>query len=151
MLSGEVTTQYLKLITDTNVICSTLKDFFRNMIDQPLLTWAAMPSFIQAYKDENTSMLKELFAELPDDHRDTLAFMLIHLIQVFNSLSNKNNFQQEFLTQLRLTPTGKVTNKLVALFSLKMAERSEAESVKRSFASKIKIRVILTRNFASRF
>jgi hypothetical protein len=32
-----------------------------------------------------------------------------------------------------------------------MVERSEAKSVKRSFASKIKIRVILTRNFASRF
>ena len=29
-----------------------------------------------------------------------------------------------------------MTNKLVALFSLKMAERSEAKSAKRSFASK---------------
>ena len=37
-----------------------------------------------------------------------------------------------------LTPAGKVTNKLVASFSLKMAERSEAKSAKRSFASKIK-------------
>ena len=32
-----------------------------------------------------------------------------------------------------------------------MAERSEAKSAKRSFASKIKIRDILTRSFASRF
>ncbi|CBY40443.1 unnamed protein product, partial [Oikopleura dioica] len=70
MLTGEITTQSLKLITDTNVICSTLKDFFRNMINQPLLTWSAMPSFIQAYKEKNTSMLKELFAELKDAHRD---------------------------------------------------------------------------------
>ena len=32
-----------------------------------------------------------------------------------------------------------------------MAERSEAKSVKRSFASKIKVQNILTRSFASRF
>jgi hypothetical protein len=32
-----------------------------------------------------------------------------------------------------------------------MAERSEAKSAKRSFPSKIKIRNILTRTFASRF
>ena len=40
--------------------------------------------------------------------------------------------------QLRfaLTPADKVTNKLVASFSLKMAERSEAKSAKRSDASK---------------
>ena len=38
-----------------------------------------------------------------------------------------------------LTPAGKVTNFLSSLFKLKMAERSEAKSAERSFASKIKI------------
>ncbi len=35
-----------------------------------------------------------------------------------------------------LTPAGKVTNKLSTCISPKMAERSEAKSAKRSFASK---------------
>ena len=35
-----------------------------------------------------------------------------------------------------LTPAGKVTNLLAFLFSLKMAQRSEAKSAKRGFASK---------------
>jgi len=46
---------------------------------------------------------------------------------------------------------GKMTKKLTTLISIKRAERSEAKSAKRSFASKIKIRDILTRSFASRF
>ena len=41
-----------------------------------------------------------------------------------------------------------MANKLFNLNSLNMAERSEAKSAKRSFASKIKIRDILTRSFA---
>jgi hypothetical protein len=39
----------------------------------------------------------------------------------------------------KLTLAGKVTNKLSTSVSLKMAERSEAKSAKRSFSSKIKI------------
>ena len=39
--------------------------------------------------------------------------------------------------QLMLTLSGKLTNSLVALFSPKMDERSEAKSAKRSFALKI--------------
>jgi serine/threonine protein kinase len=50
-----------------------------------------------------------------------------------------------------LTRAGKVTKKLSILFLLKMAERSETKCAKRSFASKIKIKDIFTRSFASRF
>ena len=49
-------------------------------------------------------------------------------------------FRAEFVvkvTKLTLTPAGKVTNLLSSFFSLEMAERSEAKSAKRSFASKI--------------
>ena len=44
-------------------------------------------------------------------------------------------FQAWFLTGLTLV--GKVTNKLFTLILIKMAERSEAKSAKRSFASKV--------------
>jgi len=44
-----------------------------------------------------------------------------------------------------------MTNKLSAYFSIKMAERSEAKSAKRSFASKYLNFLFLTRSFASRF
>ena len=50
-----------------------------------------------------------------------------------------------------LTPAGKVTNKLSNWISLKLAERSEATSAKRSFASKHFKFSFLTRSFASRF
>ena len=50
-----------------------------------------------------------------------------------------------------INPTIKMTIKLSNLISLKVAERSEAKSAKQSFASKMNIRKILTRSFASRF
>jgi len=72
------------------------------------------------------------------------------------------SFAQPFLAKLKLTinwsfspqgltSTGKVTNKLVIFIWLKMAERNEAKTAKRSFASKINKEDILTRSFASRF
>ena len=48
-----------------------------------------------------------------------------------------------------LTFEGIMTNKLSFIFSLELAKRSEAESAKRSFASKIKIRNNLTRSLAN--
>ena len=45
-----------------------------------------------------------------------------------------------------LTFAGKVTNKLSPLISLKLAERSETKSAKRSFASNIKIIFFDTKN-----
>ena len=50
-----------------------------------------------------------------------------------------------------LTPAGKLTNAFSSLFSLIMAERSEAKSAKRSFASKYFEFLYLTRSFGSRF
>ena len=50
-----------------------------------------------------------------------------------------------------LTPAGKVTSLLVALFLLKVTERSEDKSAKRSFASKYLEILFLTRSFALRF
>jgi len=56
-------------------------------------------------------------------------------VKKHNIHKNRSFFKKKFLTSV----------------SLKMAERSEAKCVKRSFASKIKIRNILMGSFASRF
>ena len=53
------------------------------------------------------------------------------------------------LLTIRVNPCGQFDQFVVTLVSLKMAERSEAKSEKRSFASKIKIFDNLTRSFAS--
>ncbi len=48
-------------------------------------------------------------------------------------------------------PCGESDQLVVHLYSLKMAVRIDAKNAKRSFATKIKIRDILTRSFASHF
>jgi hypothetical protein len=48
------------------------------------------------------------------------------------------NTQDYKLFRVTLTLVGKVTNLLLTLISLKMAERSDAKRAKRSFASNIK-------------
>jgi len=68
--------------------------------------------------------------------------------RTFGELSG-NNLSKRL--RIKLTLSGKMTNKLFSWISLKIAERSEAKSAKRSFASKIKIWNVLTRSFASRF
>ena len=45
--NGEVTHDMLKQIVDTNTICSTIKDFYRNQLCEPILTYRLMPQFIQ--------------------------------------------------------------------------------------------------------
>ena len=37
----------LKKIVDTNTICSAIKDFYRNQLSEPILTYRLMPQFIQ--------------------------------------------------------------------------------------------------------
>ena len=47
--NGEVKHDMLKKIVDTNTICSAIKDFFRNQLSEPILTYRLMPQFIQVY------------------------------------------------------------------------------------------------------
>jgi len=51
---------------------------------------------------------------------------------------NVNSFPESFFNRIKikLTLAGKVTNSLSTSIFLKMAERSEAKSAKRSFATK---------------
>ena len=60
-------------------------------------------------------------------------------------------YKSSLFSKKGLTTVSYVTNKMVASFTIKMVVRSEAQSAKRSVASKIKIQNILTRSFASRF
>jgi len=80
--NGEVTHDMLKQIVDTNTICSTIKDFYRNQLCEPILTYRLMPQFIQAYENNDLNLTKELFLELPSENKDTLGFLLIHFKNV---------------------------------------------------------------------
>ena len=55
--------------------------------------------------------------------------------RILNSMKSKIVWNKLFITSKCLTDAGKVTNKLATKTSFKMAERSEAKSAKRSFAS----------------
>ena len=63
-LAGTTTAQYLKTITDTNTICSSIKDFFRNMISEPILTYRLMPRCITAFTNEDKNQMKEILFEV---------------------------------------------------------------------------------------
>ena len=74
------------------------------------------------------------------------------MIPIFGlALQRAQAMVKNFLNFARLKLAGKVTYKLSDSVWLKMAERSEAKSTKRSFASKYFKFLFLLRSFASRF
>jgi Rac GTPase-activating protein 1 len=81
-------TPNLSRIEDINVICSLLKHFLRQL-KEPVTTYGLWSSFIKAaenYRLGNLSqaviLVQETVARLPPPNRDTLAFLLLHLIRV---------------------------------------------------------------------
>ena len=78
------TTPSLALVEDINVVCSCLKYFLR-VLAEPLVTFALRPEFIEAGKmfqsdrDYARSCAVSLIHRLPVAHRDTLAFIMLHL------------------------------------------------------------------------
>ena len=64
MLGGEIRKEDIRNIVDTNVICSTVKGFFRNMLNEPILTYSQMPSFIRAFENNDSNLTKDLFQEV---------------------------------------------------------------------------------------
>ena len=68
--------------TDVHVLCTFIKDFFRDQLSEPILTYKLLPSFIKNTKSKSQSDLKTLIRRLPDANRDTLAFMCVHLQNV---------------------------------------------------------------------
>ncbi|KAJ8416304.1 hypothetical protein AAFF_G00383260 [Aldrovandia affinis] len=72
----------LSTMDDVHVICSLLKDFFRNL-KEPLLTFRLNQAFMEAAEigddDNSVAMMYQTVSELPSANRDTLAFLALHL------------------------------------------------------------------------
>lgn len=78
----------LARIDDINVVCSLLKHFLRQL-REPVTTYPLWSSFVQAsslYKSgslsDSVSAVQDAVTRLPPANRDTLAFLLLHLIRV---------------------------------------------------------------------
>uniref|UniRef100_A0A8C8SI56 Rho-GAP domain-containing protein n=1 Tax=Pelusios castaneus TaxID=367368 RepID=A0A8C8SI56_9SAUR len=75
-------------VADVHVVCGVLKDFLRGL-REPLVTFRLHPAFLQAadIPDEAASQaaLAHLVNELPQANRDTLAFLMLHLLRVTHS------------------------------------------------------------------
>ncbi|KAG9353507.1 hypothetical protein JZ751_018162 [Albula glossodonta] len=76
----------LSKVEDVHVICSLLKDFFRNL-KEPLLTFHLNQAFMEAAEieddDNSIAMMYQTISDLPQANRDTLAFLILHLQRVF--------------------------------------------------------------------
>ncbi|XP_018300582.1 rac GTPase-activating protein 1 [Mycetomoellerius zeteki] len=77
---------------DITTICSTLKDFLRNL-REPLITVGLLGDFIRATqktdKQDADAALYQAISELPQPNRDTLAFLILHLQRVSSSTECK--------------------------------------------------------------
>ncbi|KAG5322574.1 RGAP1 protein, partial [Pseudoatta argentina] len=77
---------------DITTICSTLKDFLRNL-REPLITVGLLGDFIRATqktdKQDADAALYQAISELPQPNRDTLAFLILHLQRVSSSAECK--------------------------------------------------------------
>ncbi|XP_064020533.1 rac GTPase-activating protein 1-like isoform X3 [Pogoniulus pusillus] len=82
----------LSSITDIHVVCGVLKDFLRGL-KEPLVTFSLHPAFLQAADIPDdaacSTALCQLVSKLPPANRDTLAFLMLHLLRVSNSLDCK--------------------------------------------------------------
>lgn len=68
---------------DIHVVCGVLKDFLRSLPD-PVITRSQWSGFVDAVKEtsqDSPAALYQQVAELPPAHRDTLAFIMMHLLR----------------------------------------------------------------------
>jgi len=85
----------LSRIDDIHVICSCLKQFLRKL-REPVTTYGLWGSFVRAaeiYKsgdvEHAVTMVQDTIAQLPQPNRDTLAFIVLHLMRVSQSPATK--------------------------------------------------------------
>ncbi|NXR09518.1 RGAP1 protein, partial [Semnornis frantzii] len=82
----------LSSVSDIHVVCGVLKDFLRGL-KEPLVTFSLHPAFLQAADIPDaaacSTALCQLVSKLPPANRDTLAFLMLHLLRVSNSLDCK--------------------------------------------------------------
>ncbi len=74
----------MALIKDINIVCAALKAFLR-LLDEPLVTYSLRPKFLATAEQVNRGperaryQVTTLLQRLPNQNRDTLAFILLHL------------------------------------------------------------------------
>ncbi|XP_031455447.1 rac GTPase-activating protein 1-like isoform X2 [Phasianus colchicus] len=75
-------------VADIHVVCGVLKDFLRSL-KEPLVTFGLHPAFLRAadIPDETAcgTALRHVVGKLPAANRDTLAFLMLHLLRVSRS------------------------------------------------------------------
>ncbi|XP_039237766.1 rac GTPase-activating protein 1 [Pipra filicauda] len=78
----------LSSVTDIHVVCGVLKDFLRGL-KEPLVTFSLHPAFLSAADilDDAAcdTALRHVVSKLPPANRDTLAFLMLHLLKVSRS------------------------------------------------------------------
>ncbi|XP_037999598.1 rac GTPase-activating protein 1-like isoform X2 [Motacilla alba alba] len=78
----------LSSVTDIHVVCGVLKDFLRGL-KEPLVTFSLHPAFLRAadIPDDaaGDTALRHVVSKLPPANRDTLAFLMLHLLRVSHS------------------------------------------------------------------
>ncbi|NWX98092.1 RGAP1 protein, partial [Nothoprocta ornata] len=78
----------LGAVADVHVLCGVLKDFLRGL-GEPLVTFSLHAAFLQAadIPDEAacSAALCHVVTKLPPANRDTLAFLMLHLLRVSRS------------------------------------------------------------------
>ncbi|XP_017342064.1 rac GTPase-activating protein 1 [Ictalurus punctatus] len=82
----------LSKVEDIHAITGLLKDFLRNL-KEPLLTFRLNRTFMEAAEladdDNSIALMYQTISDLPQPNRDTLAFLIIHLQRVAQSLDTK--------------------------------------------------------------
>ncbi|XP_071667044.1 rac GTPase-activating protein 1-like isoform X2 [Patagioenas fasciata] len=78
----------LSSVTDIHVVCGVLKDFLRGL-KEPLVTFSLHPAFLRAADIPDAAAcataLRHVVSKLPPANRDTLAFLMLHLLRVSRS------------------------------------------------------------------
>ncbi|XP_043970984.1 rac GTPase-activating protein 1 [Gambusia affinis] len=86
------TVPVLSKVDDIHAITGLLKDFLRNL-KEPLLTFRLNRAFMDAAEvsdeDNSVALMYQTISDLPQANRDTLAFMILHLKRVADSLDTK--------------------------------------------------------------
>ncbi|KAK4817424.1 hypothetical protein QYF61_013491, partial [Mycteria americana] len=75
-------------VADIHVVCGVLKDFLRGL-KEPLVTFSLHPAFLRAADIPDDAAcdtaLRHVVSKLPPANRDTLAFLMLHLLRVSRS------------------------------------------------------------------
>ncbi|XP_058498577.1 rac GTPase-activating protein 1 [Solea solea] len=82
----------LSKVDDIHAITGLLKDFLRNL-KEPLLTFRLNHAFMDAAEvsddDNSIALMYQTVGDLPQPNRDTLAFLVLHLQRVADSLDTR--------------------------------------------------------------